>query len=346
MKQFVANWRDARRGFSLLELLVAVAILALVMVPIAFFYSRALQAVEAASIRNRALELAQERINEIKGMPYEMLRANNQPSSDDIVIAVTQGGYAQDTDFADHTSFMWSYPLPLGFNPYQPATQGYYAGEDVPRNNGNLLGGPAAPHINMVGEGGTLPYEYEPIGFYTGLRRTNDFRTTDPRTQPLFERPSAGLVTGAGDYQRVGTEYRRDLYSIYGRRTIILDVVPEPADDDNDVYPVDSPYDGGANPLDPYPPTKGPRNKFQVRSKYGIRGKLVTVQVFWLPRVWKGRVAKDPWNHPDWEWLPKEDLNVVELKTFIPANNAENAVDVESDLLTSNNLLFISSPPS
>ncbi|OGK12081.1 MAG: hypothetical protein A2Y63_01140 [Candidatus Riflebacteria bacterium RBG_13_59_9] len=325
-----------RQGFSLLELLVAVAILALVMVPIALFYSRALQAVEAASIRNRALELAQERINEMKGMPYEMIRANTQPGSEDVALAVGSG-YAEDSDFNDYQSFMWFYPLPLGYNPYIPDTQGYDNTPDISRRAGNFYGDdpssgvmPVAPHVNTRADGGNPLYEYEPIGFYKNLRRTGDFRTTDPRTSPVFEKPR-----GAGvDYFRVGTEYRSDLYSVYGRRTIILDVVPDPADDDTDIYPVDSPLDGGASALNPYPPAKGPLNKFQVRSKYGMRGKLVTVQVFWL----SNRVPE--------RYLRPDEIEMVDLKTFIPASNAENAVDIESDLLTSNDFLFISNPPS
>lgn len=321
-----------REGFSLLELLVAVAILALVMVPIAFFYNRALQAVEAASIRNRALELAQERINEIKGMPYEMIRANNQPGPDDIELnSLDPDAMPSPRGVYDHDHFMYFYPLPLGFNPYDPGTHGYDNTPNLRRRNVNGMGDvvsstgpPVAPFMNIDGD---AAYEYEPPGFYAGLRRTDDMRTTDPRTYSMSEEP-----IGISDNFRLGTEYRRDIYGVYGRRTVILDVLPEPADDDTDIYPVDSPLDGGASALDPYPPLKGPWNKFQVRSKYGMKGKLVAVVVFWLPKK-----APERYLRPD-------ELNMVELKTFIPASNAETAIDVESDLLTSNNFLFISNP--
>jgi len=318
-------------GFSLLELLVAISILAIALVPIAFFYSRTLQSIQVASIRSRALTLAQERLDELRAMPYESLRANNQPSAADLEL----NNLDQTVDNVyDHTRFMYFYPLPLGFNPYQPQTQGYDNSPGISRVNGNNLGDPTgtgqriAPHLNLDGQGGSPEYEYEPIGFYASLARTGDYHTTDPRAYPIAEQAAS-----SSDTFRRGTQERQDLYAIYGRRTIILDVVRDPVDDDADMYPVDSPYDGGANVLDPYPALKGPFNKFQVRSKYGMKGKLVTVQVFWLPG-----------NAPE-RYLEPDELNMVELKAFIPASTAGAEVGTENDLVASNDYLFISPPP-
>ncbi len=317
----------SRAGFSLLELLVAVAILALTLVPIAYFYNRTLRAIESASVRTRALGLAQERMNELLALPYEELRQNNQPRESDIEL--NQLDPTSDNVY-DHENFMYNYPLPLGFNPYRPITQGYDNSDGVVRVNGNNFGDPtgtgiiANPHVNIRDYNGSPQYEYEPIGFYTQLQRSADFNTNDPRTYPVIEPPA-----DVADRFRRGNEQRADLYSIYGRRTIILDVQPDPVDDDNDGYPVDSPFDGGATVLDPYPPLKGPLNKFTVRSQHGMRGKLLIVQVFWLP-------AKAPKRY-----LRPEELYMVQLKNFVPASNASGSVEFENDLVSSNNYLFI-----
>jgi len=320
-----------RAGFSLLELLVAISILAIALVPIAYFYSRVLQSIQVASIRSRALTLAQERLDELRAMPYEELRTNNEPSAADIELNALDQTLE---NVYDHRRFMYFYPLPLGFNPYQPQTQGYDNSPGVSRVNGNDLGDPTgtgqriAPHLNLDAHGGSPEYEYEPVGFYIGLARTGDYHTTDPRAYPVVESPAS-----TSDTFRRGTQERQDLYAIYGRRTIILDVVPEPIDDDTDLYPVDSPRDGGANVLDPYPAFKGPFNKYQARSKYGMRGKLVAVQVFWLPG-----------NAPE-RYLEPDELNMVELKSFIPASGTGGGVGRENDLVASNDYLFISPPP-
>ena len=51
------NRAAGRQGFSLLELMVALTILAIALIPVAYFYSKSLQMVEEASIRTRALML-------------------------------------------------------------------------------------------------------------------------------------------------------------------------------------------------------------------------------------------------------------------------------------------------
>lgn len=313
-KRIARNFGEhIKGGFSLLELLVAVAILALTLVPVAYFYNRALQAIESASIRSRALALAQERMNELLSLPYEELRANNKPGPADIEINNLD---PTATNIYDHNNFMYHYPLPLGFNPYVPQTQGYDNSYGIVRRNANGYGDPttsgipANPHVNIRSLGGSPFYEYEPIGFYLSLP-PNDPRRHEALVQGLTE------------------ERLESLYSIFGRRTIILDVLPDPIDDDNDPYPVDSPLDGGANVLNPYPPQKGPLDKFVVRSKYGMRGKLITVQVFWLPRR-----APQGYLRPD-------ELNMVQLKTFIPASNARGTISTENDLISSNNYLLI-----
>ena len=89
-------------------------------------------------------------------------------------------------------------------------------------------------------------------------------------------------------------------------------------------------YEG--TPVNPYPLLKGPDNKFQVVSQHGSRGKLVTVQVFWLPR-----------NAPE-GYIPWEDLNKVELKTFIAATNEDSNLASNEGGLNRNDYMFISTP--
>ncbi len=60
-----------------------------------------------------------------------------------------------------------------------------------------------------------------------------------------------------------------------------------------------------------------------------MRGKLVIVQVFWLPK-----------NAPR-RYLEPDELNMVQLKSFIPASDAVGSIEFENDLISSNNYLFI-----
>jgi len=158
--------RNARRtGFSLIELLVALTILAIALVPIAYFYSKSLQSVEEASIRTRALMMANERLAEIRQMPYDAVRTNITPSNAQKLALTDQGTMdltAQDwtgDDFAsanrkssraNEYAGMFFYPLPLDFNPYQPSTQGYNnaVGANHFKPN-NPLGGAADGEINV-----------------------------------------------------------------------------------------------------------------------------------------------------------------------------------------------------
>jgi hypothetical protein len=239
---------------------------------------------------------------------------------------------------------MFAYPLPLDFNPYQPATQGYNNLEGVNHYRPfNPIAGSADGHININdGTGDFLDVEYEPIGFYTqkvlnrnrslapGIDR-RDVGMQDRRTITVVD-PANDLNPGTGqlrDGYRSGVQEQADKYAIYGRRTIILDVLPSPSDTDGDQYAADDDRDGGATAIDPYPLAKGPDNKFQVVSRYGSRGKLVIVQVFWLPR------------NPPAGYVAAGDLNKIELKTFIAASNTGTEDEDDSGDLTSNDYLFI-----
>jgi len=376
-------------GFSLLELLIALTILAIVLVPVAYFYTKSLQMVEQASIRTRALTLAQERIAEIRQMPYDQIRSNVTPSAEQLrvfgtnpggqgVIDVTQAdwyGYDFETPQGltpshppDAWAGMFLYPLPLDFNPYDPRTQGYDnsvgANHTVPNNALGL------PYVNFY-SANSLDYEYEPIGFYrdkvyrhnldlnwdsaaaSGARA--DIRWSDRRTIPAVEPSIARSLTGVTyDYFRSGVEQQLDNYAIYGRRTIILDVLPNPQDtdfqrgDDPRNMPPDSDYDGvplgPAGLARPYSPAKGPDDKFQQVSRYGSRGKKVIVQVFWLPRgaLQGGHAAGQP-AHLQPSYVPKEELNMIELVTFVGASSGEVGAQVQSPL-DNNDTLFITSP--
>jgi len=348
-----------RRGFSLIELLVALTILAIALIPVAYFYSKSLQSVEEASIRTRALTICNERIAEIRAMPYDQIRTNITPSNAQKLALTAQGAMdetSQDwtgNDFATSprsgargtkaAAGMFFYPLPLDFNPYQPSTQGY--DNAVNANHwkpNNPLGGTADGHINIYNGAGSADYEYEPIGFYQRIADRNrsltntersDIGMQDRRTlsaiEPSIARDSAGRVV---DAFRSGVPEEVDKYAIFGRRTIILDAIPTMngiSDTDGDAYSPDDDKDGNATAIDPYPIGKGPDNKFQVVSRYGL-GKLVIVQVFWLPR------------NPSASYIPAKQMNIIELKTFItPDGQPDSRIDRDSNVMMRNSFHFI-----
>lgn len=348
-----------RRGFSLLELMIALTILAIALVPVAYFYSKSLQMVEEASIRTRALMLAQERVTELEQIPYDQLLTNVTPSKQQIALYTDAGTI--DTDAGDwfgydfETNATWAgmfhYALPLDYNPYDPKTQGYNNVIGVNRYNpNNPVAGAATTHVNINdGTGTGLAYEYEPIGFYnervfmrnqavTGAARAN-VNLADRRTLGAVEPPIGGTL----DRFRTGYDTQVENYSIYGRRTIIMDVMPKPRDTDgvpavlnletgNDGFLPNDDRDGSATIFDPYPVTKGPDNKFQVLSEHGTRGKLIIVEVFWLPR--KAPNA----------YIPLQDLNKIELKTFVPASSDSGGPRNASDLINRNDYLNITPP--
>jgi prepilin-type N-terminal cleavage/methylation domain-containing protein len=354
--------RCTRAGFSLLELMIALSILAIALIPVAYFYSKSLQMVEEAGIRTRALELAQERITELEQMPYDQLYTNVTPSKSQLHMYGSTG--AIDTANGDWFGYdfeaqngtwaaMFHYPLPLDYNPYDPKTQGYNNTEGINHYlPNNPLGGEATTHINFNnGAPNTLDYEYEPIGFYTqrvflrnqavaGANRA-DINQADRRTLGSVEPP---IDANGVDRFRTGYEGQVDNYAIYGRRTVILDVIPRPRDTDGNPNPLsfetgtdgflpDDDRDGGATVFDPYPLHKGPDNKFQMSSDHGTRGKLVVVEVFWLPR-------KAPNGY-----IPAQDLNKIELKSFIPATTDSGAGRNTINQINRNDFLNIS-PPS
>jgi prepilin-type N-terminal cleavage/methylation domain-containing protein len=350
------NQSARRRGFSLLELLVALTILAIALIPVAYFYSKSLQMVEQASIRTRALMLAQERLTEIQQMPYEMIRSNVTPSEQELKIYSNYGPidttaadwYGYDFETIGEWAAMFNYPLPLDYNPYRPQSQGYNNATGVQHFlNNNPITGEVDPHVNFNGGGAEIDYEYEPIGFMTqkvfnhdralSPFEVSDVRMMDQRSIPGLE-PS---LDNGYDYFRTGNRDQLDKYEIYGRRTIIMDVLPTPRDLDGgnisntspvvgaDGYAPDSDFDGNASAVNPYPVTKGPDNKFQMSSRNGTRGKMVIVQVFWLPRDAPGT------------YIQGDDLNKVELRTFIPASNEDSSLARNEGGITRNDYLVI-----
>jgi hypothetical protein len=164
-----------------------------------------------------------------------------------------------------------------------------------------------------------------------------DINLADRRTLGPIEPP----IDGTLDRFRTGYDGQVDNYSIFGRRTVIMDVIPKPRDTDGAASPPsqetgtdgflpNDDRDGGATVFDPYPIFKGPDNKFQVISEHGTRGKMVVVTVFWLPR-------KAPNTY-----IPLEDLNKIELKTFIPASSDSGGPRLTVDQINRNDFLNIS----
>ncbi|MDQ3023001.1 MAG: prepilin-type N-terminal cleavage/methylation domain-containing protein [bacterium] len=355
------NSKQTRQGFSLIELLIALTILAIAQIPVAYFYSKSLQSVEEASIRTRALMMANERIAEIRQMPYDAIRTNITPSNAQKLMLIDQGTMDPTTqdwtgnDFAsagrtsrrlNEVAGMFFYPLPLDFNPYQPLSQGYDNTQSANHMRpNNPFGNSAADgHLNINdGSGDHINFEYEPVGFYAfKVRNRNnslsnleksDIAMQDRRTlsgvEPSIARDGGGRIQ---DTFRTGVSEEVDKYAIFGRRTIILDAVPTIvgiSDNDGDTFAPDDDRDGGATALDPYPLGKGPDNKYQVVSRYGL-GKLVIVQVFWLPR------------NPPAGYIQPRDLNIIEMKTFItPDGQQDSQLDRESNVMLRNNFHFI-----
>lgn len=340
-----------RQGFSLLELLVALSILLIAMVPIAYFYTRAASSITEQVLRARALELCRERAAEIQAMSYENIRANNDPGA--VVNAYVNGPTAiKQEDFPIGTVYyrdlpvatkgIWDkqdpnvkpqtgpnnqpLPMPPVFNYPLPA---YNAGAKVPdaritaKYGGNYWYNPYDP--DTWGYWVENPSEFEPIGFYAMLSKSSDSRLTSPVRKPVIDAPVDG-----GD-NRIGNPTTEKYYELFGRRTIIRNLVLDSVDDnDGDNRHPDDPLDGGADALNPYPIGKGPFNKFDVISTSGTQGKLVTIQVFWLKKGYTTGYVR---------W---EDMNHVELPLLVVSTNNALNVSGSTSIGASN---YISTPP-
>jgi prepilin-type N-terminal cleavage/methylation domain-containing protein len=347
-----------RSGFSLLELLVALTILAIALIPVAYFYSKSLQQIEAQAIRTRALSLAMDRMAEIQQLPASQIRKNTEMSEGQRYALTAEGIIDPATenwtgnDYEDNPDLqvrgMFFYPLPLTFNPYDPDTWYYNNNVGVehylPDDGGmNTTGGFPhwGSHIN-IGNGNNDQYEYEPIGFYR-YRVVERDAALDPALNGRIDQSDRRMIgaanapiAGSLDYFRSGTPADSDKYSIFGRRTIIVKNVPitAAADTDGDNFsPIDD-ADGGATALDPYPAAKGPDDKFTKPAEYGP-GYEVTVQVFWLPRNASdgtdGGTGIVPWR----------DLNKVELKAFVAEDGTFTWLDEGNGAFSRNDHLIV-----
>lgn len=306
---------NARAGFSLLELLVALTVLAMIIVPLAYFYQKALANATRSSIRTRAVALAQQRMEEILAFPYTEIRPNNQPSKG-VLKFLTPSAGAQPTltymtappvgaAFAEISTTpapVYNFPLPTYFNPYDINTQGYKFRNRVAADD-----------------------EYEPIGFYTKLSKGAPGTPPDPRRIPVVDLVGR-TATGSGD------EQREQNYDMFGRRTIIIDLLPRVADanqrGDSDPDPrlvVDAPDN-----LFQMGPEQSTRYNYLTASfdtqarktglaSYGTTGKLIIVQVFWL----KYRADK----YRNQEYILPRDLEYVELKSFISASSSSSDLE-------------------
>lgn len=345
--------RQYRKGFSLLELLVALAILLIAMIPIAYFYTRAASTISEQILRSRALELARERAAEIQSLSYENIRANNDPG--DLVNAYVNGpspinqidfplGTNYSRDLPINTLAIWgaqdpNIPPQLGSGPGNQPLQmppvfnyplpAYNNGTNVPdsrltsKYGPNYWYNPYDP--DTWGYWVESPSEYEPIGFYSMLSKSSDSRLSSPTRKPIIDVPVDG-----GD-NRTGNPTTEKSYELFGRRTIIRNLVLESVDDaDGDNRHPDDPLDGGADALNPFPIGKGPFNKFDVISTSGTQGKLITIQVFWLKKGFSSGYVR---------W---DDLNHVELPILIVNTNNKISVNGSTSIGVNN---YISTPP-
>lgn len=80
MNQGIKNWRliKGNRGFTLIEVMVAITILLLVILPLASLYVRSLTVIQNAALYSQAIQLAQERIEICQALNYWDLEYYNE----------------------------------------------------------------------------------------------------------------------------------------------------------------------------------------------------------------------------------------------------------------------------